>query len=161
MAVLLSIKPIFANRLFSGEKRYEFRKAIYGRRDSPTILVYVSVPVQKIIGELTVERVISDHPASIWKKTSAHAGIDVDLFFAYFQGREVGHAIKVASFARYKNEVVPSMIIPDFTPPQSYMYLSEALVSEIRQAGWGRGNDGKCAIPSSTINPWLLDKAVH
>ena len=47
--VLLSIKPEFAEKIFQGVKRYEFRKALFKNREVEKIIVYASAPVSKVI----------------------------------------------------------------------------------------------------------------
>ena len=48
MAILMSIKPEYANKIFSGIKRYEFRKRI-PKQPYERVYVYSSSPVKKII----------------------------------------------------------------------------------------------------------------
>ena len=58
MKVVLSIKPEFANKIFDGTKKYEFRKAIFKNDKIKTIIVYASSPVQQVIGEFEIEKII-------------------------------------------------------------------------------------------------------
>ena len=46
MKVLLSIKPEFANKIFEGTKRFEFRKSIF-KKEVKTVVVYASSPLQQ------------------------------------------------------------------------------------------------------------------
>ena len=50
MKVVLSIKPEFANKIFEGTKKYEFRRAIFKNPNIKKVVVYSSSPVKKIIG---------------------------------------------------------------------------------------------------------------
>ena len=50
MKVVLSIKPEFANKIFDGSKKFEFRKVIFKNEKIKTVIVYASSPVQKVIG---------------------------------------------------------------------------------------------------------------
>lgn len=122
MKVLLSIKPEFAERIFDGSKKFEFRKAIFRDETITTVVVYASSPVQKVIGEFKIDTIIDDKPDKLWRKTKSHAGINEDYFFEYFAGRLIGYAIKVKSVKRYAK---PLCLREDFnlTPPQSFMYL--------------------------------------
>ncbi len=123
MRVLLSIKPEFAERIFDGTKKFEFRKAIFKNQEIKTIVVYASSPMQKVIGEVEIETIINDNFPSLWKKTKRYAGIKEDFFYQYFAERENGFAIKIKSFKRYKK---PLCLRKDYnlTPPQSFLYLS-------------------------------------
>ena len=51
MKVLLSIKPEFADKIFNGTKKYEYRRSIFKKKEVKTVVVYASSPIQKIIGE--------------------------------------------------------------------------------------------------------------
>lgn len=122
MKVLLSIKPEYANKIFDGTKKFEFRKVIFKNPKIKTVVVYASSPVQQVIGEFEIEDILSYNPQEIWKKTKRYSGITEDFFYQYFADREIAHAIKIKSTKKYKR---PLSIKEDFNvvPPQSYVYL--------------------------------------
>jgi len=122
MKVLLSIKPEFAELIFDGSKKYEFRKAIFKNPDVRTVVVYASSPVQRVIGEFQIETILRDAPKSLWKETRDHSGISEEFFFDYFSGHKVAFAIKVKKTRRYKK---PRCLISCYnvTPPQSFCYI--------------------------------------
>ncbi len=126
MKVLLSIKPEFAEMIFSGTKRYEFRRSIFKNPDVKTIVVYASSPVQKVIGEFEIETIINAELEYLWKQTKEHAGISEDLFFSYFSNKESGFAIQIKKVKKYKKALC---LRKDFnaTPPQSFMYLDAVI----------------------------------
>lgn len=122
MRVLLSIKPEYANKIFDGSKRFEFRRVIFKKPNIKTVVVYASSPVKKVIGEFEIENIISFDPKSLWGLTKKYSGISEDFFFEYFSNRKVAHAIRIKSTIKYKE---PLSIKDDFNvvPPQSYVYL--------------------------------------
>lgn len=122
MKVLLSIKPEFAEKIFSGEKRFEYRKSIF-KEKVDTIVVYVSMPVGKIIGELSIREIIEAPPNELWEKTKNTSGISHDFFIAYFKGKKKGYAIKIGKVERYDKPVNPYNGSKSFVPPQSFRYL--------------------------------------
>ena len=122
MKVLLSIKPEFANKIFDGEKKYEFRRAIFKRDDIDTVVVYASAPISKIIGEFEIESVCEDEIFSLWGKTKHSSGISKEYFLKYFDGKENGYAIKVKSHVKYE-EPVSLAERYGVKPPQSFMYV--------------------------------------
>lgn len=124
MKALLSIKPEFAEKILSGEKRYEFRKACFSK-NVQTVVIYATMPVGKIVGEFEVEKIIADAPVNLWEKTKEAAGISLDFFLSYFSGRDVGYAIKVKKTLRYKRPRDPYAAEPGFIPPQSFRYLTK------------------------------------
>ena len=122
MKVLLSIKPEFAEKIFEGTKKYEFRKAIFKNPEVKIVVVYASSPVQKIIGEFEIDRIIVHDLETLWNKTKKHSGISEDFFFQYFSDRELGYAIKIKKTKLYRT---PKCIREDFNlyAPQSFLYL--------------------------------------
>lgn len=122
MKVLLSIKPIFADRIFNGSKKYEFRKVIFRNPDINTIIVYASSPVQKVIGEFKIERILSHNPCDLWEMTKEHSGISENFFFDYFSGKDIGFAIKIKEARLYDKPLQLSESY-NVLPPQSFCYV--------------------------------------
>lgn len=122
MKVVLSIKPEFASKIFDGSKKYEFRRAIFKNDKIKTIIVYASSPVQQVIGEFEIERIINDGLEALWTLTQEHSGISEDYFYQYFANRENGYAIKIKNTRKYKQ---PKCLRADFnlSPPQSFAYF--------------------------------------
>ena len=122
MKVVLSIKPEFANKIFDGTKKYEFRKAIFKNDTIKTIIVYASSPVQRVIGEFEIEKIINHDIDTLWGLTQKDSGISEDYFYQYFAEREIGYAIKIKSTRKYKQS---KCLKTDFNlfPPQSFAYF--------------------------------------
>ncbi|OPL11762.1 MAG: hypothetical protein AVO38_15645 [delta proteobacterium ML8_D] len=123
MNVLLSIKPKFAAAIFSGDKKFEFRKTIFKNQKIKKAYVYASSPVGLVIGEFEIEEVITSNPDSLWDETMEKAGISKEYFDNYFFGREVGYALKVGATNFYEE---PKTLMEMFNikrPPQSFMYI--------------------------------------
>lgn len=55
--ILLDIKPEYVERIFNGEKLYEYRKRL-SQKDINKIIVYATHPTMKVIGEVEVINVI-------------------------------------------------------------------------------------------------------
>jgi len=123
MKVLLSIKPEFAEKIFDGSKKYEFRRTIFKNPNVKKIIVYASSPIQKVIGEFEIEQIIHYNLATLWNETEEFSGISKDYFLKYFENKENGFAIKIKKAKRYK---IPMCIREDFNslPPQSFLYLN-------------------------------------
>lgn len=118
---LLSIKPKYAEAIFRGEKRFEFRRAIF-RKPVAVIVVYTTSPVSRVVGEFDIEAIITDTVEGLWRRTKHCAGIDRECFFSYFAGRKVGHAIAIGSVRRYSKSLDISANF-GIRPPQSFAYL--------------------------------------
>ncbi len=122
MKVVLSIKPEFANKIFAGTKKYEFRRAIFKNSNVKKVIVYSSSPVKKIIGEFEIDRIITHDLETLWGITKKYSGISEDFFFQYFGNKEHGFAIKIKNTKLYR---IPKCIREDYKlfPPQSFLYL--------------------------------------
>lgn len=122
MDVLLSIKPEFANKIFDGTKRFEYRKAIFKRSGIRRVIVYASSPVQRVIGEFQIESILNDSVENLWKRTSKYSGITKDFYHQYFAGRDQAYAIQVGLIKRFKKAKTLQDHNINFAP-QSYVYI--------------------------------------
>jgi len=122
MKVLLSIKPEFAEKIFDGSKRFEFRRNVFKNQDVHTIVVYASSPISKVIGEFEIDRIIQKELEDLWKETKDYSGISKEYYDQYFTGKQEGFAIQVKRVKRYKKarnlQEEYGMV-----PPQSFAYL--------------------------------------
>lgn len=121
--ILLSIKPEFADKIFDGSKLYEFRRVLYKSRRVTKVIVYASSPVKRIIGEFTVDEVLSLAKDKLWEKTRSHSGIEKEYFDRYFDGLETASAIKIKSVKRYSRPKDLGAVCPGARPPQSFFYM--------------------------------------
>ncbi|OMQ12201.1 ASCH domain-containing protein [[Flexibacter] sp. ATCC 35103] len=121
MKVVLSIKPQFANKIFDGTKRFEFRKAIFKNKNVTSVLVYASSPVQKVIGEFEIEKIFNLDLKELWDKTKDYSGITEAYFYEYFENRQQGFAIQIKNKKKFEK---PKCLKADYnlTPPQSFAY---------------------------------------
>lgn len=121
MKVVLSIKPEFAEKIFNGTKKYEFRKSIFKNQNIKTVIVYASSPIQRVIGEFEIDEIINCGLDDLWNTTQQFSGISRQFFDRYFADKELGYAIKIKKVKRYKQ---PKCLKTDFNlvPPQSFAY---------------------------------------
>lgn len=123
MRVLLSIKPEYAKKILTGEKRYEFRKSIFKDDRVKNVVIYATKPVGMVIGEFEIEDILQDKPTSIWRITKEFSGISHDFFSSYFSGRDKAFAIKVKNPVTYQDPVDLKSVVSNGIPPQSFCYL--------------------------------------
>jgi predicted transcriptional regulator len=126
MKVLLAIKPEFAEKIFDGSKKFEFRKTIFKFEDVKVVVIYASSPMQKVVGEFEIEKVIALEPEKLWEKTKKHSGITKEYFDSYFSDKDEGFAIKIKNLKKYRK---PKCLKTDFnisSPPQSFLYLNKS-----------------------------------
>lgn len=123
MKILLSIKPEYAEKILSGRKRYEFRRRLHKNTSVKTVVIYATMPVGKVVGEFTIERIHSKKPNEIWNLTKEHSGITREFFSEYFQDRDLAHAIEVSAVRRFKKPRSIGDYLKSGIAPQSYAYV--------------------------------------
>ncbi|NID05108.1 ASCH domain-containing protein [Luteibacter jiangsuensis] len=139
MQVLLSIHPEHADKILSGEKRFEFRKSIFKNPAVTRVLIYATMPVGKVIGDFEIGGVIDGRPTKVWESTKAHAGISREFFRSYFNGRERAVAIEVRNPRRFESPRGLDEVERGMVAPQSFRYV-DPLVSANWQAICGGNN---------------------
>ncbi len=122
MNVILSIKPEFVEKIFSGEKQYEYRKILF-KQKVDTIYIYASRPVSKIVGEFKIDDIVYDTPENIWELTKLQSGVTKKFFDKYYKGKDKAVALKIKDCKEYEEEVNPESLVPDFRVPQSFIYV--------------------------------------
>lgn len=124
--IILSIHPCHIEKIFSGEKLYEYRKSVPS--DIQNIVVYATTPIKKIVAIIEVDKVLTDTPESIWKQTKKHSGITKEFFMSYFKGKEKANAIKIK--AVHKLDVPKSLSCMGIQhAPQSFIYVDDAFAN--------------------------------
>lgn len=123
MKVVLSIKPEFASKIFEGTKKFEFRKSIFKNSNVKTVIVYVSSPVQRVIGEFEIEKIINHDIDTLWRLTQDFSGITKQYFYKYFENKNEGFAIQIKKVRKFRQ---PKCLKADYNlhPPQSFSYYS-------------------------------------
>ncbi|AVP53583.1 50S ribosomal protein L22/uncharacterised domain fusion protein [Clostridium tetani] len=124
MKVLLSIKPEYAQKIFEGEKKYEYRKSMFKRPDIDTVIVYATKPIGKVVGEFKIDKILEGSPNFIWEETKLYSGINEKEYIKYFAEKEKGFAIGIKNIIAYKDPLDLIDLNPQIKrAPQSFMYV--------------------------------------
>ena len=119
--VIFAIKPKYVEKIFSGEKRFEFRTTV-SKRQINKMIIYETSPVSKIVGEVSISKILKDTPENIWQQTKDYAGIDYNSFMTYFKDRNFAFAYVLENPTKYE---MPKCL-SEFNikaVPQSFVYL--------------------------------------
>jgi len=128
MNVLLSIKPKYVEEIKKGNKRYEFRKTPFCRknlRKIKKIYIYSSSPVKRIVGVFFSEVILEEHPKKLWEKCRKYSGINKKDYFDYFKEKKRGIALEIKNLKIFDIPMDPKTLIPNFNPPQSFCYIED------------------------------------
>jgi len=123
-AILLSIKPKFADLIVEGSKRVELRRSIPAQRVG-TIAIYSSSPVQSIVALVDVKETIEATPTKLWTIAKENGGgLTRAELVAYFESKSLGFAFMLENVRVFEKPVNPNKILKPFSPPQSFKYLT-------------------------------------
>lgn len=119
--ILMSIKPEYVAKIFSGDKKYEYRKRT-SKEKIDKIIVYSTTPVKKVVGELIIKNILYDKKDTVWKKTSKYGGISKEKYNEYYKNYDNAIAYEIEKVIVYdKPKTLDDYNIKK--APQSYVYL--------------------------------------
>ncbi len=123
-AILVSIRPDFAAAVYTGLKRFEYRRVRMNVRRADRVLVYECRPISKITGEFLAGRLIF---APVRVLTDLEPDPELRrLVSAYLRGASVGTAIEICAPKRWPRPCdLKTFFRRDIAPPVSYRFLSD------------------------------------
>lgn len=127
--VVLSIRPVFASAIFTGEKTIELRRVRPVWEPGTVAYVYATSPRKAIVGQFTCGEIHSHDIDSLWQTFGEASGLSEQDFRTYFVDVEVGHAIEVSGATAWSTDLTLAEIVDElgtFHPPQSYAEVPNA-----------------------------------
>jgi len=125
---LFSIRPEYANAIFSGVKKFELRRAGPEIEQGSVAVVYASGRVQRIYGFFYIGRVLKGPPDEIWRLVTSRKDSGVTKEAKKFiEGSRQAMAIEVVDprpFQRRPSLREVRLVLPSWNPPLSYVELS-------------------------------------
>ena len=126
-ALVLSIYPEYVKKILSGEKRFEFRRAMPTQKITH-IVIYATAPEKRIAAIAEVETILQASPHSLWKKTKYASGISRSAFRKYFNGRKQALAFKLGQVWEMP---LDTFLPTSFSPPQSFLYIDNVFFQKL------------------------------
>lgn len=123
--LLISLKPNYADLIFSGLKTAELRKRISSQITNRDVFIYVSSPTRELRGGFRVGQVWQGSPEQIWSTVSNLAGVSRRTFNDYYEGQNIAFALEILDVWQYKKPLSLKDLrtrFPGFVVPQSYRY---------------------------------------
>lgn len=115
--LLMSIKPNFAQKIYDGSKKFEYRRTRIKSKQG-ICYIYETQPVSKITGWFQYSGIIQMEIPDLWNLTKEFSGISEVDFFTYFQSKLEGNALQIVNSNHFDHYVTL-----DKRPPQSYEFL--------------------------------------
>ncbi|HPA20711.1 MAG TPA: hypothetical protein PLU30_23385 [Verrucomicrobiae bacterium] len=151
-ALLLSIKPRFADAIFGGAKKFELRRIRPRVSGGDLVLVYVTSPRGVLEGAFVVEEVLAKPPDRLWARVKEHCGLDRSEFTEYFATARRGYAIRIGKTWRLRSSVDLSRLRRKrIEPPQGYRYLNHEEASGLIPRCWLTRRNGLSKVKASRV----------
>jgi predicted transcriptional regulator len=139
-AVIIAIKPHYADLIARGEKRVEFRRRLPKRVTAGALAIfYVSSPTRAITMTARIASVERATPAALWRTHGAAGGTTRTAFDAYFAGAAQGVALLLDGVRVLNRPLALAdarRVASGFRPPQSVAVLppQSSLIATVRGA---------------------------
>lgn len=130
----MAIHPHHADAILAGHKKVEFRKRPLAAEVS-TVVIYATSPIKAIVGEFSVGGSLTGVPPDVWASVGSSGAIDKNRFDAYYASAPAAIAIRVRAAKRYSTPVPLQAIAPSPAVPQSFSYLDEEVLTQVRRLG--------------------------
>lgn len=122
----MSIKTKYANQIFKGTKKYEYRRrSIKEGNLNKKIFIYSSEIDKKIVGYIIVDEILEGTSEYILKRTNNEGNIDI---INYFKDCENCYALKIKEAVLLQKAISLKELKEkdsNFTVPQYYRYIKE------------------------------------
>ena len=129
---LLSIRPMFAEKIMAGGKRVEFRKTRF-REDVTHAVVYATSPVQRVLGYFKVRGVSAASPSDVWSRFHAVGGIDQRQYDQYYADSQTAVAIVIGDVVALPEPAPLSALGRGISAPQSYRYIPRSALRRLQK----------------------------
>ena len=159
-ALLLSLKPRYADLIFEGVKKAELRRRSLVQMEGRDVFVYVTSPIMMLRGGFRVGEVWAGTPQDIWDRVSEWAGVDKDDFDAYYSGQSIAYALEITDVWEYANPPGLGTLrsqFDTFIVPQSWRYVTHEeheffrrmeRAVETENRGWSTDNTNHKQTPA-------------
>lgn len=123
-AVLLSIKPKYADLILAGSKTVELRRS-WPSNDIGVMVIYSSAPVQRLTGIALIKEIRECDFDTLWEISQAHGGgVTYEELREYIGKKRLSYGLMLRRVVEAELQIDPKELFPNFTPPQGFLYLS-------------------------------------
>lgn len=118
----MSIYSEYANKILSGEKRYEYRRQ-FKDRGIKYVVIYSARTVQRVVGFFELRGIIRGDVEKVWDWTKDVSGLDKEAYLRYYKGRSEAVALRIGKVYKLSHPVGLDVLGGVKCAPQSYKYL--------------------------------------
>lgn len=100
MNIILSIYKKYAEAIYNGTKKYEFRKKI-PKSTPERVYIFTTKPACGITGYFEIKTILEDEPQKLWEQTKENSGLNEKDYKEYFMGCEKAFAYKIGKTIKF------------------------------------------------------------
>lgn len=127
-AMLLSVRPRYAESILAGSKRAEIRRQRPGILPGTPVIIYATKPLAAVIGMASIDRVCAGAPADLWDQFHQHMGVTREEFNQYLSGLTTAYLLLLSGARRLNSPLTLDDMreSANFQPPRSYRYVNHS-----------------------------------
>ncbi len=128
--VVLSIKPVYSEKILTGDKTVELRRRFpVSAPNGALAYIYSTSPVKAMVGTASIRDVLKLPVEQIWTEFEGAAFIERSNFDKYFDGLDQGFALVFDDVRAFSRPLPLSELREKFgfEPPQSFLYAKHDL----------------------------------
>ena len=132
MIAFYPIKPVYSERILTGEKTYELRKRL-PKLNVKYVLIYSTTPVARVVGYAKVKAFHKAPINELWTLVNEQAGICFQDYQEYFANNKDACAIELYEVRKFARPFIVSDIRDGFSVPQSYCYVDTKTFNRLKR----------------------------
>jgi predicted transcriptional regulator len=132
-ALLLSVRPRFAQSILAGTKTAEIRRQRPAVHPGTLVIIYATRPVGAIVGTARIAGVSQGTPDEMWELHRARTGVTRPEFDDYLSGAEIAYILLLSMIQQLEPLLTLEQIRAEtaFQPPQSYRYVNQSMLHSL------------------------------
>jgi len=151
-ALLLSVRPKYAESILSGTKRAEIRRRRPAAIPGTPVIIYATKPVAAVLGTARIERIDAGSPGEMWDRYANLMDITRSNYGDYLYDVDTAYVLLLSHVYRLG---VPLSLedmrrTVDFHPPRSYSYMSRPALRTLVN-GHASGPSLLALLPNSQV----------
>ena len=135
--LIISLKPRYADLVFSGEKTVELRRRMPQEFENRQAFIYVSQKRMALYGGFRIGNILRAKPSEIWQQVSHMACLDKTSFDAYYADLEIAYALEITDVWEFEEPIDLKTLrrrFGSFVAPQSWRYANDDEYDEFRRS---------------------------
>lgn len=127
-AMLLSVRPRYAESILAGTKRAEIRRQRPGILPGTPVIIYATKPLGAVIGTAIIDRLCEGAPTDLWDEYHQEMGVTREEFGQYLSGISTAYLLLLSGASRLISPLTLDDMreSADFQPPRSYRYVNHS-----------------------------------